>query len=82
MVSKRLPEVKTLADILPKGTEGGKEFARIVDFLLHYDARRHGKNMMIFNDAAGDYYGLDSFEGGRLRQHEQIGYQYKFTLHL
>lgn len=27
---RRLPEVKTLYEILPKGTEGGKEFTRIV----------------------------------------------------
>ncbi|NQZ06208.1 MAG: NACHT domain-containing protein [Algicola sp.] len=74
----RLPEVRTLAEILPKGAEGGKEFARIVDFLLHYEARRAGKNLMIFNDAAGDYHGLDSFESDQFRKQEQIGYQYKF----
>ena len=74
----RLPEVKTLYGILPKGTEGGKEFARIADLLLFYDARRNGKNIRIFNDSAGDYHGLDSFEDQYFRKDETIGYQYKF----
>ncbi|GHO51453.1 NACHT domain-containing protein [Ktedonospora formicarum] len=77
-IRKRLPEVKTLYDLLPKGTEGGKEFARIIDLLLFHEARRSGKNITIFNDAAGDYHGLDSFESEALRQEGTIGYQYKF----
>jgi len=75
---KRLPEVKTLYEMLPKGTEGGKEFARVVDLLLFHEARRTGKNIMIFSDVAGDYHGLDSFEGDDFRKHGKIGYQYKF----
>jgi NACHT domain len=75
---QRLPEVKDLYSILPRGTEGGKEFARIVDLLLFHDARRSGKTFSLFSDVAGDYHGLDSFEVGRFRQQEQIGYQYKF----
>ncbi len=59
---KRLPEVKTLYEILPKGAQGGKEFARIVDLLLFHEARRTGANLMLFDDSAGDYLGLDSFE--------------------
>ena len=76
MSPKRLPEVKTLYEMLPKGTEGGKEFARIVDLLLFHEARRSGKNITLFNDAAGDYYGLDSFDISR--RFEKTGYQYKF----
>ncbi len=75
---QRLPAVKTLYDILPKGTEGGKEFARIIDLLLFQEARRVGKKVTIFNDAAGDYHGLDSFEGDAFRQEGTTGYQYKF----
>ena len=65
-VGKRLPEVKTLLDILPKGTEGGKEFARIVDLLLFHEARRSGGRTLLFSDAAGDYQGPRQHVGGRL----------------
>jgi hypothetical protein len=75
---KRLPPVKPLSEILPKGTEGGKEFARIVDLLLFHEARRIGKKATIFSDASGDYNGLDSFEGDVFRKEGTIGYQYKF----
>lgn len=77
-IIKRLPEVKTLYDLLPKGIEGGKEFARIVDLLLFHEGRKSGKNITIFNDAAGDYHALDSFEGGFFRKEAAMGYQYKF----
>jgi len=77
-IAVRLPEVRSLYEILPKGTEGGKEFSRIVDLLLFNEARRQGKNITIFNDSAGDYHGLDSFEGNRFRIDGTIGYQYKF----
>ena len=62
MNTKRLPEVKSLYENLPRGAESGKEFGRIVDLLLFHEARRAGKNITLFNDAAGDYHGLDSFE--------------------
>jgi hypothetical protein len=75
---KRLPQVKTLYEMLPKGAEGGKEFARIVDLLLFHEARRAGKKITLFSDSAGDYYGLDSFEGDVFRKHGTTGYQYKF----
>lgn len=77
-VGRRLPEVKTLYEILPSGVEGGKEFARIVDLLLFHEARKNGKKITIFNDAAGDYHGLDSFEGDIFRKDGTTGYQYKF----
>lgn len=75
---KRLHPVKTLYEMLPPGAEGGKEFARIVDLLLFHEARRAGKKLTLFSDSAGDYYGLDSFEGDVFRKHGTIGYQYKF----
>lgn len=74
----RLQAQKTLYEILPKGAEGGKEFARIVDYLLIYEARREGKKLNTFDDAAGDYHGLDSFKGDVFRNHDGIGFQYKF----
>lgn len=77
-MSNRLPETKCLSDILPKGREGGLEFARLVDLLLFYEARRQGQNMMLFSDRAGDYAGLDSFGGRPTRQYGRVGYQYKF----
>ncbi len=75
-IKRRLPAVPSLSKILPKGAEGGKEFARIVDLLLSHEARRAGKKFTIFDDAAGDYLGLDSFEGDPFSG--TIGYQYKF----
>jgi hypothetical protein len=75
---KRLHQVKTLYEMLPKGAEGGKEFARIVDLLLFHEARKAGKKITLFSDSAGDYYGLDSFEGDAFRKYGTAGYQYKF----
>src|SRR5207253_10090388 len=51
---------------------------RSSDLLLFHEARRSGKNVTIFSDAAGDYHGLDSFERDVLRQEGTTGYQYKF----
>jgi hypothetical protein len=75
---KRLPETKTLYEILPKGIEGGKEFARIVDLLRFHAARRQGRTAVVFSDVSGDYHGLDGFDEGGLRVEETTGYQYKF----
>jgi hypothetical protein len=75
---RRLPEVKTLYDLLPKGTEGGKEFSRVVDLLIFHEARRAGRRASLYSDAAGDYRGLDSFVGDRFRREGTTGYQYKF----
>lgn len=77
-VARRLPAVKTLYEMLPKGAEGGKEFARLVDLLLFHDGRRGGKKIGLFSDVAGDYHGLDSFAGDIFRKEGTTGYQYKF----
>jgi hypothetical protein len=77
--ARRLPEVKSLYEILPKGTEGGKEFARIVDLLLFHEARRNETQTTLFSDAAGDYKGLDSLTGDSFFKKDGVfGYQYKF----
>lgn len=73
----RLPKVRTLSQILPKGTEGGKEFARIVDLLLINEARLRGNNVTVFDDAAGDYQSLDSLSRV-VSTGVKTGYQYKF----
>jgi energy-coupling factor transporter ATP-binding protein EcfA2 len=73
----RLSAVPTLSAILARGTEGGKEFGRLVGLLLLNDAKRHGRAFNLFDDAAGDYEGLDSFERTP-KSKDVIGYQYKF----
>ncbi|MFM9925365.1 NACHT domain-containing protein [Variovorax sp. H27-G14] len=74
----RLPEVRPLSEILPKGTEGGKEFSRIVDLLLFYSATKEGRTAKIFSDRSGDYFGLDSFQDHPKKKGWSTGYQYKF----
>lgn len=78
LAGKRLPAVRSLYEILPKGAESGKEFARIVDLLLFHEARRSGRKVSLFSDVAGDYSGLDSFAGDAFRREGTFGYQYKF----
>jgi energy-coupling factor transporter ATP-binding protein EcfA2 len=74
----RMPEVNSLAKILPSGVDGGKEFARIVDLLLFYAANRNGDTVNLFSDRSGDYYGLDSVQENFFRTEKTTGYQYKF----
>ena len=75
---KHLPETQSLSKILPPGKEGGIEFARIVNLLLYQQARQSGKKYTTFNDAAGDYNGLDSYGGDAFHLDGTTGYQYKF----
>ncbi len=70
-VRKRLSTVPTLYEILGPGTEAAKEFARVVDLLLFHEARRKGGTSVIYDDAAGDYAGLDAL-------HERTGFQHKY----
>ena len=74
-VRKRIPAVNTLAEIIPSGAEGGMEFARIVNLLLVYEAKRRGATITVFDDSAGDYGALDAFED---TPNGRIGYQFKF----
>jgi energy-coupling factor transporter ATP-binding protein EcfA2 len=72
-----LPPVQSLSKILPTGTEGGKEFGRIIDLLLFNELRSEGQRFQPLNDAAGDFRGLDSYRYSH--KGDQItGYQYKF----
>lgn len=73
----RIPAVPTISTKLPKGADGGKEFARIVDLLLFHDAKINGSIQTIFDDSSGDYRGLDSLSGMQ-RTISRTGYQYKY----
>lgn len=76
-VGQRVKAVPPLSKILAPGTEGGKEFGRIVGLLLLNDSKRRGEEFNLFDDASGDFEGLDGFS--RKSQSESaIGYQYKF----
>lgn len=73
----KIPEVRTLCEILPsKSSVSGKEFARIVNLLLFHDARKKGDNLTLFDDRAGDYHGLDAFK--RVGRSIDLGFQHKF----
>lgn len=76
-IGRRLPAVKSLSSILPSGTEGGKEFARILGLLLFHDAKRNGIDFSLFDDASGDFEGLDGYIREK-KSKDVIGYQYKF----
>lgn len=76
-INKRLPAVPSLSKILPSGTEGGKEFSRIINLLLFNDAKKQGIEYSLFDDAAGDFEGLDGYSR-KNKSKDVIGYQYKF----
>ncbi|MBC3920342.1 NACHT domain-containing protein [Undibacterium sp. CY18W] len=77
IVADRLPAVPPLSQILAAGTEGGKEFGRVVGLLLFKDAKRHGLEFDLFDDASGDYEGLDGYSR-KAKSKDATGYQYKF----
>ncbi|RZL04047.1 MAG: hypothetical protein EOP36_01810 [Rubrivivax sp.] len=74
----RLPEVRSLSQILPSGAEGGKEFSRIIDILIFYSKSSTGITTRLFSDKSGDYYGLDSFHEEYKGSKATVGYQYKY----
>ncbi|WP_207809233.1 MULTISPECIES: NACHT domain-containing protein [unclassified Pseudomonas] len=76
-IGKRLPAVKSLSSILPSGTEGGKEFARIIGLLLFQEAKKNGSDFSLFDDASGDFEGLDGYSRAK-KSRDAVGYQYKF----
>ncbi len=71
-----LPNVSTLHKRIHSGSEGGNEFARLMNLLLMAEAKQNGWRTINFNDAAGDYKGVDLIiiRNGDL----QDGYQFKF----
>ncbi|AZC36884.1 hypothetical protein C4K37_2497 [Pseudomonas chlororaphis subsp. piscium] len=76
-VGQRVHAVPSLSKILPPGTEGGKEFGRIVGLLLLNEAKRNDHEFNLFDDASGDFEGLDGFSRNQ-KSGEAVGFQYKF----
>ena len=75
--TRRLPSVPSLSKFLAPGTEGGKEFARIMNLLLLQNSKNRDLEFNLFDDASGDYEGLDGFSRKR-KSKDVTGYQYKF----
>lgn len=70
-----IPNVSTLYYRIKRGSEGGHEFARIMNHLLSADAKDKGHEYVVTNDASGDYKGVD---GIMKMDDEKIGFQFKF----
>jgi len=74
-----IPNVSTLYQRLKKGSEGGREFARIMDLLLLADSKENNYPFTTFDDEMGDAFGVDSFGSVGYRDTKGVlGYQYKF----
>lgn len=71
-----ITNVSTLYKRIHNGSEGGGEFARIINLLLIAEAKQKNWKIINFNDAAGDYKGLDLVIIKEGNIHE--GFQYKF----
>jgi hypothetical protein len=70
-----IPNVSSLYSRIHKGSEGGNEFARILNQLLIADSKDKGQEYIVSSDASGDYKGVD----GILRTKDEIiGFQFKF----
>lgn len=72
-----LPNLPSLSKIIGHGSEGGQEFARILNQLLFKDSYLNGYYFQSIDDSAGDYKGVDSIMKKGLTQ---IGFQYKFIV--
>jgi len=71
-----IPNISTLYKRINNGSEGGGEFARLINYFLIAESKQNNWKVITFNDAAGDYNGLDLIiqkEGGL-----NDGYQLKF----
>lgn len=71
-----IPNVSTLYEKIYKGSEGGQEFARVINLLLIAESRNQDFQLIDSSDASGDYKGVDSII---LRKDQNIGVQYKFV---
>ncbi|CAL2064104.1 hypothetical protein [Tenacibaculum sp. 190524A05c] len=70
-----IPNVPSLSKIINQGSEGGLEFARVMNQLLFEDSEICGYYFQSFSDSAGDYKGVDALMEKR---YKKIGLQYKF----
>jgi hypothetical protein len=71
-----IKNVSTLYKRIHNGSEGGGEFSRLINLLFIAEAKQNNWQVIAFNDAAGDYQGLDLLiqkEGG-----VSDGLQFKF----
>jgi len=70
-----IPNISSLYQRINKGSEGGNEFARLMNYLLIAEAKEEGAKTKPYSDASGDYKGLDAFTELDLYQE---GFQFKF----
>jgi hypothetical protein len=70
-----IPNVLSLSKIIHQGSEGGLEFARILNKLLFEDSQMYDYHFQSFSDSAGDFKGVDALMEKGLKK---IGLQYKF----
>lgn len=70
-----IPNVSTLYDRIHRGSEGGQEFARILNHLLIAESSIQKFKFICSSDSSGDFKGVDA-----IIEHDQekIGIQYKF----
>jgi len=71
-----IPNVSTLSKRINKGSEGGNEFARIMNLLLIAECKECSIDFVTFSDSQGDYRGVDSYAHKWGIHYE--GFQYKF----
>jgi hypothetical protein len=70
-----IPNVASLYQKIHRGSEGGSEFARIMDELLISDSKTENYQFMSPSDRSGDYKGVDAII---MKGSENTGLQYKF----
>lgn len=70
-----IPNVPSLFKIIHHGSEGGHEFARILNQLLFEDSQMYDYHFQSYSDSAGDFKGVDAIIERGLKK---IGLQYKF----
>ncbi|WP_428740319.1 hypothetical protein [Tenacibaculum sp.] len=70
-----IPNTPSLSKLIKSGSEGGHEFARIINQLLFEDSQMYDYYFQSYSDSAGDYKGVDALMEKGLKK---IGLQYKF----
>jgi|GEM_PF-2654553 len=70
-----IPNIPSLSKIIHQGSEGGLEFARIMNQLLFEDSQMYDYHFQSYSDSAGDFKGVDALMEKGLNK---IGLQYKF----
>jgi len=74
-----IPNTSTLYQRIKKGSEGGQEFARIMNLILIAESKDNNQLYDSSDDAAGDFKGVDAIQHGKDNFFDhQKGYQFKF----